>query len=230
MAELLKSNCLRGCLFAAAVIVLFIAAGVVMVVLKIQQLEFAYYREAILGNIEISSLPDDTKKSVEKAFATIEQQGRGQNKAFRKINDALKPRINPGLFAAGLCSLLSDRIIPSSGLAEEEKADAQLQVRRLYAAASALKIDQKDFGEIVKIFPRENDLRIKTQLTDQQLRRAVSAIKSVIDQAAPDSAVADRYDYSAPLIALAQKIMALAGLPPATRPADSQPASIPASL
>ncbi len=176
-----------GCVIVAGgcLVLLLITAGVgIYVAINFDKLAADMMRAGIDQVVKQSDLPEEQKEQV---MATVKEvvedfkAGRIDVDQLERIFDEAEPLIQTlaGVFAI-------QQYVKPSGLSDEEKAEAELTVRRFVNGTLQKKIPQEAFDQLQRYFISENGepTSFETKkLTDDELREALSIAKEEADKA-----------------------------------------------
>ena len=185
-------TCLVGCLVLLMVFVIVGAIGGYLAATKGPLIAARFVRTKAADQIRSSDLPADEKdeliRQLDRVVVAFENGELDKDDLERVAKELAKSPI----VVAGLLMGAEEKYFNPSGLTDVEKEQARKAIQRIWRGSVEKKIDSDDLKpafEIIAEKKGENEWRLKSTLTDEELREFTSSIEQVADEhGIPDEA------------------------------------------
>ncbi len=186
-----KKGCGCGCWLAAFAMLLLVAAllcaGVLWyVTANINTLGADFARSVIKQIVDDSELPvEDRQAIMQQVDRVVDGFKRGDItlQDFEKVANELQ---NSPLLTTLMVLAAEEKYIKNSGLSDEEKTAASLEVRRVAQGVIDKKISQEELEEVLALITIDEgneQKKLKDFLTDEELRGFIAKCKELSDKA-----------------------------------------------
>lgn len=181
-----RTGCLLGCLGALVLCLLLCGGAGIWAYYYVPLMLAQQARNVIVQIVEDSELsPEDKQAVTQQVDRVVEAYRSGQinGEGLMKI---LEDLADSPLMGSLLIYAMEEQYIDASGLSDEEKQAARRTLERIARGVSEGKIEEVALEEALEPVMESDDdgqSRLKDQVTDEELRTALSRLKDLADGA-----------------------------------------------
>jgi hypothetical protein len=179
-------NLLLGCL---GVILLVIVVGIIAgiyVARNARQWVGDGMHTAGVAMIKDSNLPDDQKERIILQIDELHQGFLAGVITFEQLGQVFAEIAESPLLPMGLVWAMDAKYVEPSGLDDQAKADARLQLQRFARGVYEEQLNETDVDEVIEPYSTvapDGSRELKEQLTDEELNALIADVKQRADSA-----------------------------------------------
>lgn len=184
-----RGSFLTGCLIALAVVVILVVAGGLFVMSQWRGWAASAVTAGITVGVEELELSDEDQQRILARVDELAEDFKAKNVTLEQLGEVAMKLIESPLKQAVAVFAVEKNYFEDSGLSEEEKADARLQLQRLARGVYEEKISLDEMQEamdeiVVRSIGNDNvTFREPETVDDDDLRRLISKVKAEADEA-----------------------------------------------
>lgn len=190
-----RGDCLTGCLIVLGVLVILGVVGGIWLANNWRDVAADMIAPPLVEAIERSDMTEDDKTRVIAQVEAVAQEFRDKKISLEEMGRLIEEIGESPVLPVAAVMLVEEQYIRRSGLSEEEKADARLQIGRLARGVFEEKIDEDRLRHVVEPIsepgedPDDFEIRPPDRVTDDDLRRMIERAREEADEAEiPDEA------------------------------------------
>jgi len=179
------STVIIGCL-VTTVVLAAIACGLgYYVYINLRSWGADLVQTALIAGIEDTDLPVEQKEGMKQQIKRVTTAYKEGDIGFDQIGEIVEKLSKSPAFTAIPVEIARVKYVEPSGLSDEEKADAVLQLQRVARGAFEEKISEDELknamdGHIADIEP-DGNLQFREDVSDEQLREFITELKDLAD-------------------------------------------------
>ena len=177
---------LIGC-FGAILVVMLVCGGLGWyAVSNVKRLATNVTRDAIVGMIESTELPDDEKQELIGQVDRVVDQYKAGKITLEQIGQIVEELGESPLIGAAVVFFAESKYLDASGFSDEEKTAARRTLQRTARGIheGLLQMDQlEDSIAIISRTGPDGERQLKDQVTDEELREFLASLKQLADDA-----------------------------------------------
>jgi len=181
------AGCLIGCLVAFVILIVLAIVGAYLAYKHARPFVANAMGEALGQAIDDSDLPAEEKVEVKEQITRVATEFGEGRMTFEQLGKVFENLTNSPLMTSIVISVVDQKYLERSGLAEDEKAAARQTVRRFVRGMVDEKIPKESADaamQHVATRPEGGEWKLKDQVTDEELRAFLEAAKTAADTAA----------------------------------------------
>lgn len=181
-----QRGCLRGCLIGVAILFVMGAIALVFMFANWRKVTGAMFHESIAGQIDSTSFPAEEKEEAKAELRRFTDAFEDERYERQDIARGLMVLTESPVIKLVLVNSLQHQYLRKSGLADEEKADGELTIKRFAHGSFTGAIDEQiseQTMEPISTRGSQGELQLKTRVSDEELRRFLASAKEAADAA-----------------------------------------------
>jgi len=179
-------SCLMGCLIGATIVVLMGAGAAWWVLNNWKGWLVTGGTQVIEAGIDDSKLPDQEKVELKAELKRLRNGYREGKISDEQVLRVVETLVQSPLMRMLIVAAVETHYVVNSGLSDEEKTDAKVELQRFASGMMSKKISQEDLDEVLShIADRDENgnLKIRETVSDKELREFLAAVAKKADAA-----------------------------------------------
>lgn len=181
-----RGSWMKGCLIAAAVVVVLIIAGVITLALTWKSITAGLVNSGTTAIVDQSSLPADQKTRIKNKIKSVTDDFKAGKIPTERFGHVMEAVAQSPLIPLAVMAGAEAKYFPKSGLTAEEKAQAKTEVDRFAHGVASEKLNLDDLRAALAYISKPssgNNFELKDSVTDDELRKFITELKTKADKA-----------------------------------------------
>jgi len=182
-----RGGIVQGCLIVVAILLIIGIVGGVFIAMNARDWAASGMSAVAKEVVNESDLPAAEKPEIIAVFDEVAEAFRNKKVTLEELASIFEDPENTPVFGLGMVMQFEGAYLPPSGLTDEEKADASLQLNRVEQALAAGQLTFKDATDIldpvtVDEGDGDNRLLMPNETNVEQIREVVANAKAAADK------------------------------------------------
>ena len=171
-----------GCL---TIVALVIVVGVI-VAMNFKKIAATGIRAAIVQTINSSQLPDEQKQELVRQVDNLAEEFKESKLSMEQLAAIAQELAEGPILPLGMFMMVNAKYVQPSGLSDDGKADARLQIQRFTRGVAEDAIPRETLQDLFATLTVADDKgrqQLRESLTDDELKTFLGQLKSAADKA-----------------------------------------------
>jgi hypothetical protein len=192
----------KGCLIAFVVVLVLAIGLAVTAALTWRRIMAASVAMGVTQIVSTSQLPQDQKDRILVKVGTVTDDFRAGKVSLKQFGEAFESVLDGPLMPLAVMMGVQERYFKTSGLSDQDKAEAHKAIQRFAHAVAAGKLKTSDLMKSMDVLSAKSSsttttvttdgtttttnnsqLRLKAKVTDEELRAFIADVKAKADKA-----------------------------------------------